>query len=109
MKKFLAKILEGVEDSTGMVSSTRIAFLCWVFCFVAVWTALSIKTSSLMHIDTSLLYITGLFLTSKVGGSLVEAIPSQASSTIKTTTQTVQPAPQTIVTTEKTVTAPNNP
>ncbi len=94
------------SDGEGEYSMYRLCLFLWCGALTVVWTICSLKNIILIPIDSSVLYMTGIFVSGKIGSALIEAIPSPSSSVTKTVASTTMASPQTTILTEKTVSAP---
>ena len=63
------KILEFVQDGSGALSSTRLAFLLWAIVVLFVWAYTCITTGKIVTVDWSVVGIIATLMTGKVAQS----------------------------------------
>lgn len=66
------KLAEFFQDSSGQLSSNRLVWVVFGFCFCVSWTYLSIKNGNLQSVDYSIAVIFGILTAGKVGQKFAE-------------------------------------
>lgn len=66
------RLAEFLQDADGALSSTRLAFLAWVFGILGAWGFSSVQAAALQPVPDSVLGLLGLLMTGKVVQSFGE-------------------------------------
>jgi hypothetical protein len=77
MLKFFRRLSEFVQDDTGLLSSTRLAFLLTIFSVLGVWIYACIVAKKFLPMEGSVVYLTGVLMVGKVTQSFAENQSSQ--------------------------------
>jgi len=59
------KLSQFLEDNSGGLSATRLAFLLWALGVLAVWIYLSIEQGKIAEIDRTVVMVLGILMTGK--------------------------------------------
>lgn len=79
MIKFLKRLPELIQDDTGLLSSTRLAFLLTIFSVLTVWIFACVNAKKFLPMESSVVYLVGVLMAGKVSQSFAENMPTKDS------------------------------
>lgn len=73
----MKRIFEFLQDDTGLLSATRLAFLTTVFSVLTAWLLQCFTEKKVVPIDQSVIYLVGVLMVGKVSQSFSENAQSK--------------------------------